>query len=370
MRVFFATGEASGDMLAATLAEAMREFVPSATFAGIGGERMVAAGFTLTTRTTGWASLGPIEALRRIPPLLLNMLRHAAWMRAAPWDLIVLVDFGAYNLRFAKTLRALGYVGPILYYFPPGAWLDRPTQAAAVARTTVPLTAFAHQRDFYSALGLGIAWFGHPLVSLVAPRTPRPAAPPDGGFVALLPGSRRGEIERHLPPLLGACALLRARRPAVRFVISAADAESERAIERELARADFRVRIVRGARAAFDEADAAWIASGTAVLEATLREVPTVALYIVARAQEELARRVWLRAHPFVTLPNILLGREIVPEYLQQLATPERLASALETLLTDARPQIEGMRAVRAALGDGDALRRCAAFAVALASGA
>jgi lipid-A-disaccharide synthase len=101
-----------------------------------------------------------------------------------------------------------------------------------------------------------------------------------------------------------------------------------------------------------------------------LREVPTVALYKVAPAQEELARRVWLRAHPFVTLPNILLGREVVPECLQEFATPERLANALEAILTDARALIEGMREVRAALGNADALRRCAAFAVALASGA
>jgi lipid-A-disaccharide synthase len=370
MRIFFATGEASGDMLAATLADAMREFVPEATFGGIGGERMLAAGFTLTTRTAGWASLGPIEALRRIPPLLANVLRHVAWLRASPWDLIVLVDFGAYNLNFAKLLRASGYTGPILYYFPPGAWLDRPKQAAAVARTTFPLTAFAHQRDFYRSLGLPIASFGHPLVSLVVPRPPRPPAPPGGGLVALLPGSRRGEIERLLPPLLAACALVRASRPAVRFVVGAADGEAHRQIEREVARGDIAVTIVRGARAAFDAADAAWIASGTAVLEATLREVPTVALYKVAPAQEELARRVWLRAHPFITLPNILLDREVVPECLQEFATPERLASALEAILTDARSAIEGMREVRAALGNPDALRRCAAFAVALASGA
>lgn len=370
MRVFFATGEASGDMLAATLAQAIREFVPGATFAGIGGERMLAAGFTLTTRTAGWASLGPVEAIRRIAPLFIDMWRHALWLRASPWDLLVLVDFGAYNLRFAKTLRGLGYRGPILYYFPPGAWLDRPKQAAAVVRYTLPLTAFAHQRDFYAGLGFGIAYFGHPLASLVEPRAVRPAAPSDGGVVALLPGSRRGEIERHLPPLLAACRLLRLRRPAVRFTIGASDGEALTQIERGLALDGTDMTIVRGARAALDTADAAWIASGTAVLEATLREVPTVALYIVARAQAEMARRVWLRAHPYVTLPNILMQRECVPECLQEGATPERLARALETLLSNPAPQIAAMREVRATLGDAGALRRCAAFAVALASGA
>ncbi len=370
MRVFFATGEASGDMLAATLAEAMREFVPEAAFAGIGGERMLGAGFTLTTRTTGWASLGPFEALRRIPPLVVNVLRHAFWLRASPWDLIVLVDFGAYNLRFAKTLRALGYRRPILYYFPPGAWLDQATQAAAVAQNTVALTAFEHQRNFYRANDLQIAYFGHPLCSLVRPRSARPLAPAGGGSVALLPGSRRGEIERHLPALLAACALLRARRPNARFIVSASDADAQRQIERELAASRVSMQIVRGARAAFDAADAAWIASGTAVLEATLREVPTVALYVVARAQVQLARRVWLRRHPFVTLPNILLGREVVPECLQERASPARLAQALDVLLEDPQPQLLAMREVRATLGAADALRRCAAFAVALARSA
>lgn len=372
MRVFFATGEASGDMLAASLAQAMREFVPGTAFAGIGGERMLEAGFTLTTRTTGWASMGPLEALQRIPPLLANCLWHALWLRARPWDLVVLVDFGAYNLRLAKVLRALGYRQPILYYFPPGAWLDKPAQARAVARNATPLTAFAHQRDFYHSLGLGSAYFGHPLASLVAPRPLRPAAPADGGIVAVLPGSRRAEIERHLPPLLAACARVAMRRPNASFVISAADGEAAtliaRLLEHERARTPgpSDVRIVRGARAALDAADAAWIASGTAVLEATLREVPTVALYIISRAQAKIARRVWLREHPYVTLPNILLGGVVVPEVLQDAATPERLADVLEALLVDPAPQLRAMRAVRAALGDPDALRRAAAFAVAL----
>jgi len=365
LRVFFATGEPSGDMLAAALAEAMREIVPlDAT--GIGSERMREAGIALTERTIGWASLGPVEALRRIPPLFASHWRHALWLRAEPRDLIVLVDFGAFNLRLAKTLRGLGYRRPILYYFPPGAWLDRASQARAVARRTTALTPFAHQRDFYAALGLPIAYFGHPLVSLVEPRAPRPPPPPGGGTVALLPGSRRGEIARHIAPLVGACRRLRELRPSARFVIGAADADAEASIRRELAKQFFDgIAIVRGARAALDEADVAAIASGTAVLEATLREVPAVALYIVGESQVAIARRIW--HGPYITLPNILLGREVVPELLQENATPERLAAALEALLADPLPQREAMRAVRAALGAPDALQRCAAFAVELA---
>ncbi len=367
MRVFFATGEASGDFLAASLATAMRRLGPDIRFAGIGSERMAEAGIELTTRTTGWGSLGPLEALGRIPPLFANAWRHALWLRRSPWDLVVLVDFGAYNLRLAKTLRGLRYPGPILYFMPPGAWLDRPRQARAVARYATALTAFEHQRDFYTSLGLPIAYFGHPLVSLVEPRETPPLASPDGGVVALLPGSRRSEIARHMGPLLGACRRLRARRPRVRFLIAAADADARNAIEAECEKVFLDgVRVVRGARAALDPANAAWVASGTAVLEAALREVPTVALYVIAEAQVALARRVW--PHPYITLPNIVAGREIVPERLQGDAEPESLAAALDALLRDPAEQLAGMRSLRAALGTAEALPACAAFAVGLAA--
>ncbi|MGP6192552.1 MAG: lipid-A-disaccharide synthase [Vulcanimicrobiaceae bacterium] len=363
------TGEASGDMLAASLAGAMRELLPGVEFEGIGGERMEAAGFRLTVRTTGWSSMGPIEALGRILPLLGEGIRHVAWLRTKPADLLVLIDFGAFNLRFAATLRALGYRRPILYFFPPGAWLDNPKQAQAVARYSNALTAFARQRDFYRSLGLEIAYFGHPLASLVAPRPPRPVAPGDGGTIALLPGSRRGEIARHVGPLVAAGRRLRNKRPRARFIVACADSDAEAAIRAELEPFGFAgVQFVRGARAALDAADAAFVASGTAVLEATLREVPTVALYVLGESQVAIARRVWRR--PYITLPNLLLDRPVVPECLQEEATPERLAAALETLLADPAPQIAAMREVRKVLGPADALARCAAFAADLARGA
>ncbi len=373
LRVFVATGEASGDMLAAALARAMRAQYAQIEFVGIGSEGMADAGFTLTERTAGWASMGPIEALRRIPPLFVSCWRHALWIARGPWDLVVLVDFGAYNLRLAKLLRMLGYRRPILYVMPPGAWLDRPTQARAVARYATALTAFEHQRDFYRGLGLPIAYFGHPLASLVTPRPPRVPAAREGGTIAVLPGSRRGEIERHLPRLLRACAILRRSRPRAEFVISAADEDASASIERTL-RATFLpsfagrgtgIRVVRGARDAFEAADAAWIASGTAVLEAALREVPTVAFYVIANAQVAIARRVW--REPYITLPNLLLGRSVVPELVQDDATPAALAAAMDATLADPQAQLCGLRDVRAKLGPSDALADAARFALDLA---
>ena len=373
LRVFAATGEASGDMLAAALAEAMRAKHADIAFTGVGSEGMAAAGYALTTRTTGWGSMGPIDALRRIPPLFVNCWGYALALRRDPVDLVILVDFGAYNLRLAKTLRMLGYRRPILYMMPPGAWLDRPTQAQAVARYATALTAFAHQRDFYRGLGLPITYFGHPLVTLVEPRASRAPAPSDGGTIAILPGSRRGEIERHLPRLIGALRIVRARRPRADFLISAADADAQRIIERAL-HATFLpsftgvgtgVRVVRGSREALDLADAAWVASGTAVLEAALREVPTVAYYVLADAQVPLAKRVWRKR--FITLPNLLLEKEVVSELVQDAATPNALADAIEALLIAPQEHVRALRAVRATLGDASALGASAQFALDLA---
>jgi lipid-A-disaccharide synthase len=362
------TGEASGDMSAAALAEAIRRLEPRVRFAGIGGDRMRAAGFRITADTRGWASMGPLEAIAKVPPLLAEMLRHALVLRARPPALVVLVDFGAFNLRLAATLRRLRYPGPILYFFPPSAWTDREAPARQVAAYATALTTFEHQRDFYRSLGLPITYFGHPLVSLVPPKAPAPPPPADGGWVALLPGSRRGEIERHLPRLLAALALLRARRPRVRAVISAAGDEAERLIRKALAAGPSDLEIVRGAPAALERADAAWIASGTAVLEAALREVPSVALYVVQPSQVAIGRRMYRGR--FVTLPNLLLDRGLIPELLQDDATPERLCDELDAVLRDPSTQREGMRALRPLLGPPDALERCARFALDLASGA
>jgi lipid-A-disaccharide synthase len=368
-RVFFSTGEASGELLAVELAAAMSVVDGGLTFEGIGGERMRQAGFRLRWDTRGWASLGPIEALEKIPKLLAIMLVTAAELRARPPSLVVLVDFGAFNLRLARQLRRTGFRGPICYYFPPAAWLDDPRRARMVAGAAVPVTPFAHQRDFYASLGLPIRHFGHPLVSTVAARPARMPPAADAGRIAILPGSRRGELARHGRLLLEAARLLAMRRPRSEFVFGASDDEAEDTLHALSAGApELRVAIVRGARAALADADAAWIASGTAVLEAALMGVPSVALYVVSRAQERIARRLLTRVRlRYVTVPNLVLGAPLIPELLQDDATQTKLADALATILEHPEEQRARFPELRAALGPPDALERTAAFAVELA---
>jgi lipid-A-disaccharide synthase len=367
VRYFFSTGEASGELSAIALATAIRAFDANATFEGIGSARMREDGFSLWRDHAGWASMGPLAALPRIPKLL-TVLWQTAWhvARSKP-DLVVLVDFGAFNLRLAALLRRrFNYGLPILDWFPPGTWLDDERTARAVASRAVPLTAFEHQHDFYKRLQLPIAYFGHPLASRYVTRAPRPAPPSDGGHVAMLPGSRSGELRYHVPLLLEAYRLLKARRPGARLTLGAADASAVKTLRRAVERAGLAdAAIVRGAQAAIDGADAAWVASGTAVLETALSGVPSIAFYVISKPLAWHARRIY--SGKFITLPNLVLGREIVPEFLQKRATPQNLAAAMHDLLCDPQPQCAQFAELRRALGEPDALERSAAFAVALA---
>ena len=366
MRYFFSTGEASGEAMGLLLAEAIRKHDPDATFEGIGSGRMRAAGFLLWRDHTGWASMGPLAAIPRIPKLLDAMLRTAWHIVSSKPDLVVLVDFGVFNLRLASTLRRLGYAKPILDVFPPGTWLDNAKKARRVAALTEPVTAFEHQHNFYQSIGARIHYFGHPLASRYRMRSLRRVPQPDGGLIALLPGSRAGEVRRHMPVLADAYRELRRRRPKLRGIAGAADERTEGMIREVLQRADLHdVRIVRGVEAAVAEADVAWVSSGTAVLETALLGVPAIGIYVIPRILIWYGHR--MIKHDFVMLPNLILRREVVPELLQDRATPAALADAAETLMADPSVQYAEFERMRDALGSTDALDRCARYAVELA---
>jgi lipid-A-disaccharide synthase len=370
MRYFFSTGEPSGENIAILLADEIRRFDSEAQFEGIGSPRMRAAKFRLWMNHTGWASMGPLAAIPRIPKLLAAMLRTAFHIGASKPDLVVLVDFGVFNLRLANTLRKrLGYAGPIVDLFPPGTWLDNAEKARNVSAVSAPVTAFRHQYEFYRGLGCGIEFFGHPLASRYAMRPMREPAPADGGVVAMLPGSRAGELRRHLPALAAAYRVLQRRRPNLRGVVGAADDRTERTIRRFLEREPLsNVEVVRGTGTAVAIADAAWVASGTAVLETALVGVPAAAIYIIPPILIRYGQR--MIRHRYITLPNLVLGREVVPELLQERATPQALADVAETLMNDPAPQYAAFTEMRAVLGPPDALERCARYAVELARAA
>ncbi len=332
---------------------------PGLSFEGVGGERMRQAGFTIVQDTTGWATLGPFTALKNVPRLWRVMQRLVRRVVADPPDGIVLLDFGAFHVRFALALRQAGYTGPLLYGFPPSAWLDRPKVARCVAELSVPLVAFGHQRDFYASLGLPVRYFGHPLASTILPRLPHERSA-HGRFV-FLPGSREQEICQHLPRMLAAIALLKEQLPQAECVVVAADSRLERVFRERLPAG---VAVERDARTWLAWADVACVASGTAVLEAALLEVPTVAIYALSRLNAWIARRMY--RGKYVTLPNLVLDQAVVPELLQDAATPQAIAEQLLGLREDPQAQLQGLHALRSALGGRGALRAWAEYALQL----
>jgi len=377
--IFMSAGEASGDLEAALLLEEIRTLRPGATCAAIGSERLRAAGANITVDSSDWASIGPVSAFAKIPRLYIIMRQHDAILRREPPRVVIPVDFGAFNLRLVEQMRHGGYRGPIVYYFPPGAWLDNERQARAVAGGAIPLTALVRQRDFYHRLGLRCEYFGHPLVSAIAPRAAVDAQWPAelglegsaGPKIVVFPGSRAEEIALMADRLAAAAAML-ARDERATFVIAAASRVRARQVERQWPRASGGMRPViasgESIQRALRAADVAWVASGTAVLETALREIPQVAFYAISRTQYRIAQR---RVPQFVrgplTLPNLILGRTIVPELLQDDLTPQALVDATRRLLSDdgARAaQLQGYRELRAALGPPDALTRIARFVV------
>lgn len=380
--IFMSAGEASGDLQAALLLHEIRTLRPGVTCEAIGSERLRAAGASVLHDSTEWASIGPISALAKIPGLYLTMRRCDAQLRRDPPRLIIPVDFGAFNLRLLQQMRRSGYRGDIVYYFPPGAWLDDERQARAVAAAATPLTPFTRQRDFYRNLGLPCEYFGHPLVSAIAARAaidPTAASgwPAELGLLSTLgprimifPGSRSEEVALMLPVLARAAAALVTSMDAS-FVIASASAPRETQIRRLWNDVSGTPPcIARGpaiARASAS-ADLAWVASGTAVLETALRAVPQIAFYAITRAQYRIAQR---RVPQFVrgplTLPNLILGRTIVPELLQDELNLTNLIDRTRVLAFDAAAraaQLRGYAELREALGPPDTLMRIARFVI------
>ena len=359
MRYFFSTGEASGELSATLLADEIVKNDRDAIFFGIGGQRMKDFGFELWANNRGWSSITPFSVLAKVPGMFLTLRRSTARLMRDPPERIVLIDFGAFNLGLATELRRRGYGGKIVYYFPPGAWFDKAEQARVVAQTTEPLPAFRHQAEFYWSLGLGAHYFGHPLVSRYQIRDMRPAPHSDGGTVSLLPGSRAAELRHHIPLLLDSLNRLRILRPKLKAYAVAADDRAEELLKGAI-RAEDAIEVVRGTKATLENSDAAWIASGTAVLEAALLGVPAVVFYLMRPFQMRVVRSFYHGR--YFALTNLIAGREIVPEFAQEAAKPEALAAAIDGILRDPHPQYSALRELRKDIGTADALPRIADF--------
>ena len=373
--VLLAAGDASGDAHAAELVAALRARVPDAVCFGLGGEAMKRAGVDLLVAQHELAIGGLVEVVGTLPRVFAAWRRLLRAARARRPALVVLVDSPELNLPLAGRLRRLGV--PILYYIAPQVWAWRTGRLRKIARRVDRLAViFPFEVPLFASAGIRVDFVGHPLVDRVgalAARLDRAGArallglDAGRGLVALLPGSRHNEVARGLPLQLDVARRLQAQVPGVAFALALAPTVREEEVAPALAEAEargLRVQVVAGrTHELLRAADVAVVKPGTATLEAALLGCPLVACGR-AHPLTALAIRPMIRV-PSWTLPNLIAGAPIVPEFLQEAAVPERIAAALAGLLAGPARELQLARLADVArrLGPGGAAARAAAIA-------
>ncbi|WP_206211913.1 lipid-A-disaccharide synthase [Wenzhouxiangella sp. XN24] len=347
LRVGIMAGEASGDLLGAGLVHEIRRRYPDATFHGIGGPAMIAEGVDSWVPMERLSVMGLAEVIRHLPELLRIRKRLVRGFQALQPDVVIGIDSPDFNLRVEGQLRAAGI--RTVHYVSPSIWAWRASRIDAIGRATDHvLCLLPFEPALYAEKGIPATFIGHPMADTI-PLEPDQAASraalgivdPAGAreLVALLPGSRTGEVERLGGAFAAAAALLAARHPGLRFIAPMASAAIRARFEALLAehapglqveRVDGRSREVMAA------SDLVLLASGTATLEAALLKRPMVMAYRVAPLTAWMVRALRLMKTRRFALPNVLAGEDLVPELLQEAANPERIAREFSALLGDA----------------------------------
>ncbi|MBA1148145.1 lipid-A-disaccharide synthase [Ectothiorhodospiraceae bacterium WFHF3C12] len=342
-RIGILAGELSGDALGGPLMAALRQRFPDAIFEGVGGPRMAAEGLESLYPMERLSVMGLAEVLRHLPELLRMRAVLARHFLANPPDCFVGIDAPDFNLGLERRLRQGGI--PTVHYVSPSVWAWREGRMKGIARSVdLMLTLFPFETDVYQRHGVAVEWVGHP----TADRLPlvvdhgghrrRLGVDEGATLCALLPGSRRGEVERLGPVYAGAVARLAARHPGLSFVGAMASAPLADLFSQQLAAAGVadRVRLVEGAAEdVLGACDLALIASGTATLEALLLKAPMVVAYRMSPLTIWMMKTFNLMKIRRFSLPNLLAGEALVDEYIQEAATPQGLADGLERLLED-----------------------------------
>ena len=336
-------GESSGDNLGAALIRALRAGIPEARFAGVAGPAMTAAGCESWAASSELAVMGLFEVLHHLPRLLRLRRRIRGQLLALRPDVFVGIDAPEFNLHLAPALHRAGI--RTVQYVSPQVWAWRRGRARRMVQyLDLVLCLLPFERDVYDAVGLRAAFVGHPLADQL-PLVPDEAAAQKAlglsgatPIVAVLPGSRIGEVTRLRDDFAGAIAWLAGRRPGLQFVAPMADAGTRKLFEQALARhaPGVRVRLIDGAaRTALTAASVALVASGTATLETLLCKRPMVAAYRLGSLTAFAVRRFGLLKAPYFAQPNLLAGRLVVPELAQAQVTPERLGREIERWLDE-----------------------------------
>ncbi|TWC43183.1 lipid-A-disaccharide synthase [Pseudomonas sp. SJZ079] len=354
LRVALVAGEASGDILGAGLMQALKARHTHVEFIGVGGPLMQAEGLNSYFPMERLAVMGLVEVLGRLPELLARRKRLIRTLIAAKPDVFIGIDAPDFNLNVELTLRRAGI--KTVHYVSPSVWAWRQKRVLKIRQACdLMLTLFPFEAQFYDAHKVPVRFVGHPLADAIPVQADRRAAravldlPLDSPVVALMPGSRGGEVARLGGLFLDAAVRLRTLRPGIRFVLPCASPERREQLEQLLVGRDLPLTLLDGrSHDALAACDAVLIASGTATLEALLYKRPMVVAYKVAPLTYRILKR--LVTSPYISLPNLLAERLLVPELIQDAATPEALAQLLAPLLTGGEVQTEGFDVIHRAL--------------------
>jgi lipid-A-disaccharide synthase len=375
LRIMISCGEPSGDLYAGALATEILKLEPDASIAGFGSERLRSAGASLIRDFRGLSVTGLTEALRVIPRSWQN---YRALLRAADAerpDVFVPIDFPDFNFFLARAMHKRGV--PVVYYISPQLWAWRRGRLKTMKRVADRvLVIFPFEAPFYERAGVPVTFVGHPLLELTRPPVSRdvfmrkhgldPARP----LVAILPGSRRNELHAILPDLVRSARIIAARTPAVQFVLARAPHLGDELFAplAGIPGAASPVVVEGETDAVLASADVAILASGTVTVQAALHGCPMVVVY-------RLGALTYTVGKPFVhvdtyAMVNLVAGRKVVPELIQEAFTPDAVAAETLRVLNDpahASAVKADLAAVRARLGTAGASRRAAEAVIAAA---
>ena len=365
--VLMVAGEASGDLHASGVAAELRSRAPELPLVGIGGARMEQTGVSLLEHTDRLAVMGFVEVIQHIPRhyRLLGALRQR--LRSGRVGLVMLVDYPGFNMKVATAARAAGV--PVLYYITPQVWAWGAGRLAEMARTvTKAAVILPFEEELLRKHGIDATFVGHPLLDRAAEHLPdRRAAreqlglPQDAPVLALFPGSRAQELARHLDTFVATARELERRVSGLRVIVSAAPG-----MQLDAARCPYPL-AHSASFSVWRAADAALSKSGTSTLEAAVAGCPLVVAYRTGALSYAIARRVV--TIPRIGLVNVVAGRQVAPEFIQNELRPGPMADAIEPLLVsgsrEREEMLKGLADVRSQLGEPGAAARVAEIALA-----
>lgn len=366
-------GEASGDIYGADLAREARKLDPNLHFIGIGGQRMREAGVETLVDSADMAVVGLVEVIKHFDVISAAFLKLKKILLETPPALLILIDYPGFNLRLAKVAKRAGV--KVLYYISPQIWAWRQGRVRKIARLVDHMAVILpFEAPFYERAGVPVSFVGHPMVDLVQSSLDHGQAAESFGFdpsrpiVGLFPGSRMNEVERLLPVIVSSAVLLKEKFPGIQFAAPIASTLRQDILEPYFSRAGLDVTFTSGRIHDLIRAcDAVISVSGTVTLEIALVGAPMVIIYKLSPLTYQLAKRLVKVDH--IGLCNIVAGKTLVRELIQDDASPEKIAAEITAVLSDSTYSDkirQGLSGVLPLLGGGGAAHKVADLALKL----